>query len=133
MRYCYNCGRITSGEPKFCTFCRRTYNVKLCPRLHFNPREAHACSECGSPDLTTPQPRLPFWLRPLLFLISVLPGLLLLLLSTAFLIAYVYILFARPDLQLLFMILGLGLGLLWLLYMELPVVVRSQIRRRIKR
>src|SRR5438128_5766258 len=99
MRYCYQCSRMTLGEPRFCNFCGRTYDLKLCHRLHANPREAQVCSECGSRDLTTPQPKLAFWLRPFLFLLSLIPGLTLLLFSIVFLIAYVYALVVHPALQ----------------------------------
>ena len=91
------------------------------------------CSECGSRDLTTPQPKLPLWLRPLLVVLSVLPGIALLGLSIAFLAEYVYILFVHPALEFPYMLLGLVLGLLWLLYMELPGFVRNKAGRRIRR
>lgn len=132
MRYCYNCSRITAGQPHFCTRCGRSYDAKLCPRLHPNPRDAAVCSECGSRDLTTPQPKLPFWLRPLLVVLSVLPGIVLLGLSVLFLVQYVYILIVHPSLQFPYMLLGLVLGLLWLLYMELPRFFRNKARRRIR-
>lgn len=57
MKYCYECGRITAGEPRYCQFCGRTYDVKLCPRRHENPRYAEVCSQCGSRELSTPQPK----------------------------------------------------------------------------
>src|SRR2546427_9663568 len=59
MKYCYECGCTTAGEPLFCNYCGRSYNVKLCPKLHVNPRFAEACSQCGSRDLSTPQPKVP--------------------------------------------------------------------------
>ncbi len=64
MKYCYECGRITAGEPLFCNFCGRSYNVKLCPRHHPNPRIAEVCSQCGSRELSTPQPKVSigWWL-----------------------------------------------------------------------
>src|SRR5437879_3285255 len=99
MRYCYQCSRITLGEPRFCNFCGRTYDLKLCHRLHVNPREAQVCSECGSRDLTQPAPKLSFWLRSILFLLSFIPGVLLLILSVAYLIADAYILLVRPAVQ----------------------------------
>jgi hypothetical protein len=61
MKYCYHCGRITTGEPLFCMFCGRTYDVKLCPRLHVNARFADCCSQCGSRELSTPQPKVSFY------------------------------------------------------------------------
>jgi RNA polymerase subunit RPABC4/transcription elongation factor Spt4 len=76
MRYCHSCHKITRGKPYFCNFCGSSYGVKLCGRLHPNPRLAHACSQCGSRDLSTPQPRIPLLLRPLLFLLGLLPKIL---------------------------------------------------------
>lgn len=57
MRYCYHCGRITPGDPLFCNVCGRSFDRKLCPRLHPNPRSAEICSRCGSRELSTPQPK----------------------------------------------------------------------------
>ena len=68
MRYCYGCGHTTPGEPLFCNSCGRSYDAKLCPRLHINPRLAEACSRCGNRDLSTPQPRVPLGWRIFAFL-----------------------------------------------------------------
>ena len=59
MKFCYECAKITAGKPLFCNFCGRSYDVKLCPRLHVNPRKAEACSRCGNRNLSIPQPRRP--------------------------------------------------------------------------
>ena len=65
MKYCYHCGHMTAGEPLFCDHCGRSYDVKLCPRLHPNPRGAEVCSQCGSRELSTPQPKIPMsWQAP---------------------------------------------------------------------
>lgn len=62
MKYCYQCGKLTAGDPYFCQFCGRTYDVKLCPRRHINPRIAQVCGHCGSRELSTPQPKVsPVW------------------------------------------------------------------------
>jgi len=37
MKYCYQCGKLTNGDPAFCNHCGRSYDVKLCPRMHQNP------------------------------------------------------------------------------------------------
>jgi len=118
MRYCYNCNRITLGNPRFCNFCGRSYDDRLCPRLHPNPRHAVVCSHCGSRDLTTPQPQSYFRLRVIVSIVLALPGILLIILSAVFLIVDVYVLFARPSLQLPSMLCGLLLGLSWLLYIN---------------
>jgi len=47
----------------FCNFCGRSYDVKLCSKLHMNPRFAEACSHCGSRDLSVPQPKVPLAFR----------------------------------------------------------------------
>lgn len=121
---------MTLGDPRFCNFCGRSYDQKLCPRLHVNPREAEVCSQCGSRDLTTPHPKLSLWSRCLLVLASTLPGIVLAFLSIAYLALYIYVLLARPALRLPVMLLGAVLGLLWLLYMELPWLVRARLRSR---
>src|SRR5579863_9359147 len=74
MKYCFNCSRMTPGEPLFCNSCGRSYDVKLCPRHHMNPRTAEACSQCGSRDLSTPQPRVPWWTPIVEHLLSIVPG-----------------------------------------------------------
>src|SRR5258707_12202994 len=83
MRYFYSCNKITTGTPLFCNFCGRSSNFKLCPRLHANPRSAEDCSQCGSRDLSTPQPKVPFWVPVIEFLVSLVPGLVLAVLSAA--------------------------------------------------
>ena len=66
MRYCNECHRMTAGEPLFCNFCGRSYDLKLCPHRHPNPRNAEICSECGSRDLSTPHPHVPLLLAGLM-------------------------------------------------------------------
>jgi len=133
MRYCFHCSRVTLGQPLFCNFCGRTYDLKLCHRLHENPREAEVCAECGSRDLTVPQPKLRLWMRPILFFLSLLPGFALLFITVVFFFVYAYALFVRRELPVRFMVMALALGLLWLLYMQLPGYARRAIRRRMRR
>jgi len=94
MRYCNQCHRITSGQPLFCNFCGRSYNVKLCPQRHPNPRSAEICSQCGSREMSTPQPRVPLLRRALLLLLALAVAVLILL-------GIVRALAARPELQLI--------------------------------
>jgi hypothetical protein len=63
MKFCYACGNSTGGKPLYCNFCGRSYDVKVCARLHSNPRWAEACSRCGSRNLSLPQPRIPLLWR----------------------------------------------------------------------
>src|SRR5438034_11249434 len=65
MKHCYHCGRLTSGDPLFCNTCGRSFDKKLCPRHHPNPRSAEICSRCGSRELSTPQPKVFFGWRML--------------------------------------------------------------------
>ena len=129
MRFCNQCHRITAGEPLFCNFCGRSYDFKLCPSRHPNPRNAEVCSECGSRELSTPQPRLPLWLTPLLALLSALPGILLLLVTVLFAFAFVNMLVTNQQLLFQCMLVGLMLGFLWYLYMHLPHFLRRLISK----
>ena len=133
MKYCYNCNKVTIGEPLFCNFCGRTYDVKLCSRLHVNPRVADICSQCGSRDLTIPQPKVPFGTSVLLFLLSLVPGLLLALISIAFVFYMVRQLLNRPDMFLALAFLQILLGLLWWGWMQIPLFFRNAIHRTLQR
>ena len=85
MRFCTNCHRMTAGKPLFCNWCGRSFDIRLCPRMHVNPRAAQVCAECGSRELSTPQPRVPLLLRPLVTLLQLGPtGLLLAMLGVSF-------------------------------------------------
>src|SRR6266446_8725424 len=75
MKYCHRCHKLTLGEPVFCNFCGSTYSVKLCGRLHPSPRSAQVCSQCGSREFSTPQPKIPIIFRPFLALVHVAPRL----------------------------------------------------------
>lgn len=124
MRYCNHCRRITAGEPLFCNFCGRSYNYKLCPHRHPNPRTAEVCNQCGSRELSQPHPKVPLWLAATLTLASALPGIVLLLLSVLFLIGFIHALVSTPPLLFEFMIIGLFIAGLWWLYMKLPRFLR---------
>ena len=129
MKYCYSCNKITNGEPLFCNFCGRSYDVKLCPRLHANPRHAQACSQCGNRDLSTPQPKVPFWVRILLSFLSLLPGTILVLLSIAVIDVFVTALFRSPKLLCAAFLLLVALGFLWWVWAQLPLWLRRAIGR----
>lgn len=129
MKYCYQCGRTTSGQPLFCTFCGRTYDVKLCPRLHVNPRFADCCSQCGSRELSTPQPKVSFWWRVLGFLLRIGFGVFLVWLSLTVFVE----LLKSPFVQNGMVVLGLLLTALWALWAMIPEWLRKLIHRLIKR
>jgi hypothetical protein len=133
MKYCYNCNRITPGEPLYCNFCGRSYNVKLCPRAHVNPRNAEACSQCGNRDLSTPQPRTPWWSPIIEFLVSLVPGLFLTIASVVTVIVAVQALLQRPDLLFAFLMLLIALGILWWIWSQLPAWFRTAVYKLMKR
>jgi len=133
MKYCYHCGRITAGEPLFCNFCGRSYNVKLCPRLHVNPRNAEACSQCGSRDFSTPQPKAPLWAPVVQFALSLVPGVVLVFLSAAAVAFFITELVRRPDMLIATIPLFIILGVLWWVWSELPAWFRRAIQKLLKR
>lgn len=124
MRYCNHCHRITTGEPLFCNFCGRSYDFKLCPHRHPNPRSAEVCNQCGSRELSTPHPKVSLWLASLLTVLSIIPGVLLLLLSVMFFLGFLQMLLSSQQLMFEFMLTGLVIGCLWWLYMQLPGFLR---------
>ncbi len=125
MRLCANCYQITAGKPLFCNKCGRSYNIRLCSHFHRNPRAAQICSQCGSKDLSMPQPKVPLLLRPFVFLIGLRPGLLFLLIAGVYLVFYIHKLLTDPNGLLSLMLIGLYLGLLLLLWMVLPKGLRN--------
>ena len=133
MRYCNFCRKVTLGDPLFCNYCGRSYDHKLCPAKHPNPRTAQVCSQCGSRDFSIPQPPLPFWLGPFLYLLSLLPGFLLLGISILFLIGFIQMLITNQQMMGQFMSLGLVIGLAWFGYMQLPHFIRNALRKTVGR
>lgn len=126
-RYCFNCDRITVGEPLFCNHCGRSYSVKLCPRLHSNPRGAEACSQCGSRDLSTPQPRVPLWVPILEFLIRIAPGVVLTAFTIGVTALFIVELARRPQMLAAVVLLLISLGFLWWVWSQLPVWFRRAV------
>jgi len=129
MKYCYQCGRLTSGEPLFCQFCGRSYDVKLCPRHHPNPRYAEVCSQCGSRELSTPQPKVSFLWKVVAFLLRAFFGIVLVYLSLALLVEFL----RSPVVQTGLVGLGFLLLVLWALWSMLPDWLRRLIRWALKR
>lgn len=124
MTYCYNCGHMTAGEPLFCSKCGRTYDVKLCPRLHPNPRSAEVCSKCGSRELSTPQPKIPLSLKLLAILVRLGLGLLLFYGTVRLGIA----LLQTAQVQRALVAIGMLLGCLWWMWSKLPDWFQEAIR-----
>lgn len=129
MKYCYECGRMTPGEPFFCNFCGRSYDVKLCPRMHPNPRIAEICSQCGSRDLSTPQPKVPLSWRFFAWLTRVLMGILLVCLSALLFVTALL----HPETRNAALALGIMIALLWWLWSQLPDWFRKLVRKALAR
>jgi hypothetical protein len=133
MKYCFQCGRTTSGEPLFCNFCGRTFDVKLCPRLHPNPRIAKVCSQCGSHDLSEPQPKVSWVWRLIASLIRLVAGVLLAGLSILIVITILRQLVTRPEFQAGMLVMGILVFGLWCLWTMLPQWLRKLVRRLVTR
>ena len=133
MKYCYNCNRITVGKPFFCNSCGRSYNVKLCPRLHANPRSAEVCSQCGSRDLSAPGPKVPLWVPVLQFLMSLIPGLIVGFLSVAVCLLLIQQILTQPGMLAPFVFLGIGLAILWWMWSQIPAWFRKAVYKLLKR
>ena len=133
MRYCTSCRRMTAGEPLFCNFCGRSYDIKLCPSRHINPRAATVCSQCGSSELSTPGARVSLPARIALRLLRLLPGVLLLIVSLLFLLELLRAFLQNPVVQAQAVWLCLLLGFLWWLYLQLPKFIRHGIGKIAKR
>ena len=125
MKYCYECGRMTAGEARYCQFCGRTYDVKLCPRRHENPRFAEVCSQCGSRELSTPQPKVPFLPKALEFVARVLVGLLI----AYVMLSFVYGMLTTPLTGNALVALALLLCILFFLWTMLPDWFKRLVRR----
>jgi hypothetical protein len=87
------------------------------------------CSQCGSKDLSTPQPKPFFLLRPLILLIGLGPGFLFLAIAAVYLVFYVHKLFTDPNGLLPLMCLGFLLGLLLFIWMMLPHFLRNLLKK----
>jgi hypothetical protein len=124
MRFCNQCGKLTAGEPLYCGTCGRTYDVRLCPRQHANPRGAEVCSKCGSRELSTPQPMIPVGLRLLALMARLALGLLLFYATLSLVIA----LARSPQVQQLCVACGILLAILWALWSRLPDWSREALR-----
>lgn len=132
MKYCYQCGHISSGQPLFCMFCGRTYDVKLCPRHHANPRYADCCSQCGSRELSTPQPKVSVWWRILEWLALMVVGAFAILISAVLVFEFLKAVFGTPEGQAALVGLGILSGALWCLWALLPDWFRKLVRKQFR-
>jgi RNA polymerase subunit RPABC4/transcription elongation factor Spt4 len=133
MRHCLNCGRITAGDPLFCNVCGRSFDKKLCPRLHVNPRNSDICSRCGSRDLSTPQPKVSVVWRFLEWLVRMALTALLGFFGLVFAYDLLAFLLGTRAVQNALIWLGCLLAVLLWLWSKLPHWFRKFIRRRLRR
>ena len=129
MRYCHRCRRMTGGNPLYCEHCGCTYDAKLCPRRHLNPRLAQMCSQCGSSDLSIPQPKGPWWFNLVLWLITALAGLFLIGLSFSFIYRAYLLLLNQPGETGTLVPVALVLAGSWLGYIQASTWVGATFRR----
>lgn len=133
MKYCYNCNRITAGDPLFCNYCGRSYDAKLCSHKHVNPRSAQACSQCGGRDFSTPQPKVPFWAPALQFVLASIPGFLLVAASIAAVVGVAETLSANPSALAALAGPVAALAVLWWMWFQIPRWFREAIYTLLKR
>ena len=133
MTYCFHCGKYTPGKPLFCSRCGRSYDVRLCPRLHPNPRNAEVCSQCGSREFSEPQPRVPLWRKALAWLFRVTLGSVLALVSLVAILALLAEALQQRAVQ--SGLVGIGILLIgcWFLWTWLPHWLRDMIRKALRR
>src|SRR5258708_37485543 len=115
MKYCRSCRHLNVGDQQFCGKCGRSYDVRLCPRLHINPVHASACSECGSKELSSPQATASALSRGIT-VIAFAVGLILIAASLFYIVRFIQVLFRDLSPSLSLMLIGAGLGLAWLLF-----------------
>lgn len=116
MKYCRSCFHLSAGNPAFCPSCGGSYDVKRCPRGHPNNRSALACAECGSRELSLPQPARRAVVRTILFFARVVLGPALLAGTVVFATMFSAAILHDPSTLLPGMIVGLGLAVAWLLF-----------------
>lgn len=129
MKYCYHCNHMTPGEPLFCNHCGRSYDLKLCPRHHENPRTAEVCSQCGSREFSTPQPKMPFRTRVLVVLAMLALGAVLLFASLLFMLEVLKAALSNAQVQGAAAALAILIALLWWMWSQIPHWLRRFIDR----
>jgi hypothetical protein len=93
-----------------------------------NPRSAEVCSQCGSRDLSVPQPKVSFWWRVFGFIVMVLLAALLICASLVFLEA----MFQERAVQEGLIALGLLLIALWVAWSMIPDWLKKVIHHSVK-
>jgi len=79
--------------------------------------------------LSTPQPNVPFWVRLVVFLLSLVPGFILIILSFAVVVLLLKAIFESPRMLLAIVFLSIAAGTLSWIWSELPLWFRKAIHR----
>ncbi len=133
MTYCYNCSRITPGEPLFCHGCGRSYDKKLCPRHHPNPRSAECCSRCGSRELSTPQPKVSIFWKLFEWLLRAFVAVLIVVVTLVLVFGFITALLKTEAGRTGVILLGILLMLLSWVWSKLPHWLRNFLRRQFEK
>lgn len=91
------------------------------------------CSQCGSRDLSTPEPNVPLWATFVEIILQYGPGLLLLVITVLFGLAFLQALLTSDEFLGRFLVLTLVLAIVWWLYMKLPRFVRRGIGQGVRK
>ena len=119
MKRCRTCLHVTAGDPTFCPACGGSYDKRICPKGHANPRSNNVCGECGSRELSHAQPRRRLSLAAGFGTIKLLIGVALLAGTIVFAIAFAVALIRDPTQLLGWLLIGLGLALCWLAFVSI--------------
>jgi hypothetical protein len=114
MKRCRTCSHLTAGKPSFCPSCGGSYDRRVCSKGHANPRSAIACGVCGSQDLSNPQPQRRFVLVAGFAILKAIMGSALLAGTILFALSFAAAIVRDPSDLFGRMLVGLGLGVLWL-------------------
>lgn len=133
MTYCYSCSKLTPGEPLFCSSCGRSYDKKLCPRMHPNPRSAEVCSRCGSRELSTPQPKVSILWKLFEWVLRTFVGIILLALTVVLVFGLITELLKTRAGQTGAILLGMLLILLAWVWSKLPEWLRKFITKQFRK
>jgi hypothetical protein len=118
MKYCRSCRRLTAGDPRFCGRCGRSFDLRVCAHGHENPRAVIACTLCRSRELSSPQQASQLGRIPALLLLLIGPALLIA--TIVYGLYFARMLLTDPNSLLKPMLIGLVIGILWLLLVSLP-------------
>lgn len=130
MRFCYQCKSMTEGSPSFCAKCGRSYNAKLCSRGHENPRDATFCAKCGTAELSTPARRKPRLLILVQAVMIATTFCTLVFASISYAFALLTAIIQRPNALLPMLVVGLIIGVAWLLVVSVVPFDKKPPRRR---